>query len=82
MFCLGWWNVANGFKKPSVIEPIHPLKRCELNGLEVSPGSSLVNDLGFVEPVDGFSQGVVVGVADTSHRGFDPGFRQTFGVFD
>jgi hypothetical protein len=34
-----------------------------------------VNDLGFVKPVDGLGERVVITVADTADRGFNPGFQ-------
>lgn len=41
-----------------------------------------MDHLGFVQPVDRLGQGVVVGVADTAHGGFDPGLGQPFGIAD
>ena len=37
-------------------------------------------DLGLVEAIDGFGQGVVITVADTADRGYQPGFRQALRV--
>jgi hypothetical protein len=34
-----------------------------------------VNDLGFVKPVDGLGERVVIAIADTADRGFNPGFQ-------
>ena len=31
-------HVADGFKQPAMIEPIHPIERGELDGLEVAHG--------------------------------------------
>ena len=36
-----------------------------------------MNQLGFVEPVDGFRQGVIVAIATAAHRGFDAGITCT-----
>lgn len=39
-----------------------------------------MDQFGFVEAVDGFSQCIVVGVAFAADRGFDASFRQSLGV--
>ena len=65
-----------------MIEPVDPFQGCELHGFEVSPRASPVNDLGLVESVDGFGQGVVVGISDATNERFDAGFSQPFGVLD
>ena len=41
-----------------------------------------MDDLGLVETVDRFGQGVVVAVADAADRRLDPGLGQALGVFD
>ena len=40
-----------------------------------------MDQLGFVEAVDGFGQGVVVAVADATDGGLDAGIGQALGVF-
>ena len=73
---------ADGFQKPAIVEPVHPLEGCELDGLEGAPRSPSVDDLSFVEAVDRLGQRVVVRVADAADGGLDPGFGETLGVFD
>src|ERR1700723_3718496 len=41
-----------------------------------------MDDLGFVETVDGFGESIVVAVADVAYRRLDTRFRQALGVFD
>ncbi len=41
-----------------------------------------MDQLDFVEVVDGLSERVVIAVAYAAYRGFDAGFRQALGVFD
>jgi hypothetical protein len=56
LFSFGWWDVSNRLKQSMAIEPINPLEGGELNGLEVAPGPAPINELGFVEADDRFSQ--------------------------
>ena len=73
---------ADGLQKPAVVEPVHPLEGRELDGLEVAPRSSSMDDLNLVEAVDRFGEGIVVRVADAADRRLDPGFGETLGVLD
>lgn len=41
-----------------------------------------MDDLGFVEAVDRFGESIVVAIADTADRRFNPGFGQALGVLD
>ena len=49
-----------GSNKPAIVEPVHPLEGCELDGLEVAPRASSMDDFSLVETVDRFGEGVVV----------------------
>ena len=82
MFGFGRRDVADGFQQPAMVEPVHPFKGSELHGFKASPRSSSMNDLGFIESVDALSQSVVVGIANTTNRRLDAGFRQPFRVLD
>ena len=73
---------ADGLQKPAIVEPVHPLESCELDGLEVPPRPASMDDLGLVEAVDRFGEGVVVRVADAANGRFDPGFGKALGVLD
>ena len=54
----GRGDEADGLQKPAIVEPVHPLERCELDSLEVAPGSTSMDDLSLVEAVDRFGEGV------------------------
>ena len=75
-------DVADGLQQPAIVEPINPFQRCELDGVERPPRPAPMDDLGFVETVDGLGQSIVVAVADAADRRFDAGFGQALGVFD
>jgi hypothetical protein len=40
-----------------------------------------VNNLGFVKPVDGLGERVVIAIADAADRRFNPGLKQPFRIF-
>jgi hypothetical protein len=42
-FRLGRWDVADGLKQPPVIEPVDPLERGHLDGLQVTPRPKPMN---------------------------------------
>ena len=73
---------TDGLQKPAIVEPVHPLEGCELDGLEVAPRSASMDDFSFVETVDRFGEGVVVKVADAADGRLDSGFGEPLGVFD
>ena len=77
-----WRDIADRLKQSSIVEPVDPCKGCKFNSFEGSPRSSAVNDLGLVKTIDGFGQGVVVAVANTADRGFNPGIFEPFGIGD
>ena len=74
--------VSDGLQEPSVIEPIDPFQGGELDGLEAAPWPAPVDHLGLVETVDGFGEGIVIGISDTADRGLHACFNQALGVFD
>ena len=65
VFCFGfcWRNISDGFEQAPAIEPIDPFQRCELDGLEGAPGSAAVDYFGLVKTIDGFGEGIVIGVS-------------------
>ena len=79
---LGRRDEADGLQQPAIVEPIHPLEGCELDGLEVTPRSASMDDLSLVEAIDRLGEGVVVRVADAADRRFDPRFGETLRVLD
>jgi hypothetical protein len=76
---LSWRNIAERLEQAAIVEPIDPLQRGELDGLAALPRPATV-DLGFEERVDGFGEGVVVGVALAADRSFDARFGEALGV--
>ena len=45
-------NVANWFEQPAVIEPIDPIECGVLDIVELTPGTTVVNDLGLKQSDD------------------------------
>jgi len=64
-----------------VVEPVDPFQRGELDSFERPPWSSPVDDFGLVKAIDRLGQSVVIAVANTPDRGFDPGFGEALAVF-
>src|SRR3984957_3481062 len=73
-------DVADGLQQPAIVEPVHPLQGRKLDGLERAPWSASMDDLGLVETVDRFGEGVVVRVAHAAHGGLDARLGQALGV--
>src|SRR5258706_12931091 len=69
-------------QEPSVVEPVDPFEGGELDGLEVPPWSAPVDQLGLVKTVDGFGEGIVIGISDAADRRLYACFSQALGVFD
>ena len=55
-------DVADGLQEPSVVEPVDPFQRRELDGLEAAPWPAPMDHLGLVETVDGFGESIVIGI--------------------
>ena len=68
-------RVAAVLVEPVVVEPMQIVRGRGLDMGGVAPRPVLLDQLGFVEPVDRFSQRVVVSTADSSDRGVDPDFE-------
>ena len=81
MFGFCWRDVADRLQQSSVVEPVDPFQRGELDGLERSPWSPPGDHFGFVKAVDRLGQSVVVTVAYAANRWLDAGFGKAFGVF-
>jgi hypothetical protein len=73
-------NVCDRFKQATVIEPVDPPQRCELHRLQAAPRAGPADQLGLVQPDDRFGQRVVVGIADTAHRGLESRLLEPLGV--
>ena len=55
--------VVQGFVQAGCVPPVGPLHRGQFDGLDGLPQVFGMDEFGLVEPVDGFGQGVVVGVS-------------------
>jgi hypothetical protein len=81
-FGFGGWDISDRLQEASIVEPIDPFEGCELDGLEASPRSTPMDDLGLVEAIDRLGERVVVGIADAADRRDEARFDQAFRVFD
>ena len=79
-FRLGGRDVADGLEQTPVVEPVDPFERGELDRLEGAPWTTPVDHLGLEEADDGFSQGLVVGVANTAVRWLNPRLGEALGI--
>ena len=81
-FCLGRRYVGDRFEEPAVVEPVDPFERGVLDGLQGAPGSTPMDHLCFVEPVDRLGESVVVAVADAADGRHKTGLGQPLRVPD
>lgn len=70
---LGRWDIPDGFEESNVVEPVHPLQGGQFQGLPGFPRAPAMDLLGFVQPLEGLGQGVVIAVSTTAPRGFNDG---------
>ncbi len=77
---LGRWDIADGFEQSVVVEPGHPFQRGKRHSFIGFPWCSAVDQLGFIEAVDGLRERGVVAVAFAAHRGLDARLGQALGV--
>jgi hypothetical protein len=70
---LGGWDVPDGLQQSVVVEPGHPFKRREFQGLPGLPGRPAMDQFGFLEPVYRLGQRVVIAVALSADRRLDTG---------
>ncbi len=81
-FGLSRRDIADRSEQPSIVEPVNPFKRGHLNGLQVAPRPTLLDDLCLVQSVDRLGQRVVVRIAHAADRRFDASFSQPVRVTD
>ena len=55
--------VVQGLVQAGCVPPVDPLRRGQFDGFDGLPQVFGMDEFGLVEPVDGFGQGVVVGVS-------------------
>lgn len=63
------WDVADLAVESSVVPPVDPFERRELNVVQVAPRSMASHEFGLVEPDGAFSEDVVVAVATAADGG-------------
>jgi hypothetical protein len=79
-FVLDRWHVLAGAVDAPVVVPVHPFERRELDVVPCAPRPFTVDELGLVEAVDGFREGVIIGVTDAAYRRRGAGLDEAFGV--
>ena len=70
---LGRRDIPDGFEESNVVEPVHPLQGGQFQGLPGFPRAPAMDLLGFIQPLQGLGQGVVIAVSTAAHRGFNDG---------
>ena len=76
------WDVPAVLIEAVVVEPVDPFGGGEFDLLDGPPGLAWFDQLGLVQAVDRFGQGVVIGAADRADRGLDPGVGEPLGEPD
>lgn len=77
-----WRCLFDWFEESFVVELVDLVESSELYGFDVPLGVVLMDDLGLVEVVDGFCEGVVVCVFYVVDGVSDVGLGQSVGVAD
>ena len=67
LFEFGWWDVADRFEQPVVVEPVHPFQGGYLDVCRSVPGALVLDHFGLVQADYRLSQGVVVTVTTTAN---------------
>ncbi|MGF6960510.1 hypothetical protein QFZ97_006466 [Paraburkholderia youngii] len=57
-------DVADRAEQPTIVEPVDPFKRCQVDSLMPAPRAAPMNQLCFIQPVDCLGQCVVVRIAN------------------
>ena len=77
---LSRWQIPDWLEQSLRVEPVHPLKGCKLDIVDVAPWAASTNDFGLEQPNYGLCQGVVVGVSDAADGGYEASFGKSLGV--
>ena len=75
-------DISNRFQNAPVVESVHPVQSGVFHFVYIFPGATVANDFSLVQPVDGLSQRIVVGIAHTSDRCFYSCLDQFVAVTD
>src|SRR5207253_9542218 len=78
----GWRDVADRLEQPAVVEPVDPFERGVFHRVEIAPWTAAMDELRLEQPNDRLGHGVVVGIADTAHRGLRTELSQALRVAD
>ena len=76
-FGLGGRDISDRFEQATIVEPVDPFEGGEFDCLGTALRGTSVDYLRLEQAVDGFSERVVVTVADAADGRLDPGLRQT-----
>src|SRR3954449_9157123 len=79
---LGGRDVPDRLEEAAVVEPVDPFEGGELDRFEAAPGAAPMDQLGFVEAVDGFGEGVIVAITDAANRRLDARRGKPLGILD
>src|SRR6266516_2059088 len=74
------WDHAQLAVQAAVVEPVDVFQGGVLHVLQSPPGAAVADQLGLVQAVEGFSQGVVLTVAPRADRGHGTSLGQALGV--
>lgn len=64
-----------------MIVPVNPFQGGDLHSFAATPGLP-IDQLCFVQSVDGFSQSIVIAISLTAYRGLYPSLSETLGIAD
>src|SRR2546423_383682 len=67
-FEFGWWAHAELAVQAPMVEPVDVLQGGVFHVVEPAPGPAVADQLGLVQTVEGFRQGVIVAVAAGQRR--------------
>jgi hypothetical protein len=81
-FVFGRRYITNRFEQAAVVEPIDPLECRVLDGIHITPWTTLSDHFGLVQTVDRFSQRIIVTVADTADGCGNACVSQAFAITD
>ncbi|MDT5254956.1 MAG: hypothetical protein QOD10_36 [Mycobacterium sp.] len=68
-FQLGGWDMSAALAEATVVEPVNPLRGGHLDFLDGPPRLARFDQLGLVQAVNRFRQGVVIGATGRPNRG-------------
>ena len=79
-FGLGGRNISNRFEQATIVEPVDPFESGEFDRLGTAPRTAPMDDFGFEQSIDGFSERIVITVTDAADRWLNASVKQALGV--